>query len=461
MTGYRTNFARLAASAAVATVLLAGCAMGGGNDRPSSYAAKPLPGKAGKAVAKAEQAVAANPRDAAARATLAAAYLDAGRFASAAQSYNDALDLGDQRPGTVLGLALAETANGNAPAALELLGEWKDAIPAADLGLALALAGETTRGVETINEALRAGDTSAKTRQNLAFALALDGRWREARVMVMQDVPADQVDARISEWAMIGRPDQVGDRVAHLLGTVRAADPGQPQALALANTPGTDELVREAAAQVAPAQAVAVPVAAEADVPVRQAEAELPALTLPAAPPPLLAASPAPPAASPESTSIPVVQPIQVASLDRVPMGLVRQSTAMTSVAKPRVASRFVAEGKGPAQPGRKAIAAPRVAPNGGAYWVQLGSYTDPAVARDGWRKFTARTPGLKPYPAVTTTATVAGAQVWRVAATGFASYADAERMCRAVKTRGGACLVKRAESAPAKGGTAMASLRR
>lgn len=461
MTGYRTNFARLAASAAVATVMLSGCAMGGGNDRPSSYAAKPLAGKTGKTVAKAEQVVAANPRDAGSRAALGGAYLEAGRFASAAAAYNDALDLGDERPGTVLALALAETANGNAPAALELLGEWKDVIPASELGLAYALAGETTRGVETINSALRAGDASPKTRQNLAFALALDGQWREARVMVMQDVPADQVDARISEWAMMGRPDQVAVRVAHLVGTVPAQDPGQPQALALANFPGTQDLVREAAAQVAPAPAVAAPVVTQAPAPVRQAQAELPALTLPAAPPPMVAA-----AAAPVSTIVPMVQPIKVASLDRVPMGVVRQSTAMTSVAlpaaKPRVASRFVSDAKPAFVPGRKTVAsAPKVAANGGSHWVQLGSYTDPAVAKDGWRKFVSRTPGLKPYPAVTTTATVNGAQVWRVAASGFGSYADAERMCRSVKAKGGACLVKRAESAPVRSGNALASLRR
>jgi hypothetical protein len=153
-------------------------------------------------------------------------------------------------------------------------------------------------------------------------------------------------------------------------------------------------------------------------------------------------------------------------------MGVVRQSTAMTAVALPaakpagkgHVAARFVASAQAPTQPARKRAAvapAPKIAANGGAYWVQLGSYTDPAVAKDGWRKFTARTPGLKPYPAVTTTATVEGAQVWRVAASGFASYADAAAMCRTVKARGGACLVKRAESAPARGGTAMAALRR
>ena len=78
----------------------------------------------------------------------------------------------------------------------------------------------------------------------------------------------------------------------------------------------------------------------------------------------------------------------------------------------------------------------------GGNYWVQLGSYVNPAVAKDGWRKFTSRTPALKPYKVTTTTATVKGTPVWRVAATGFASYGDAANMCRTVKRRGGVCLV-------------------
>ena len=46
----------------------------------------------------------------------------------------------------------------------------------------------------------------------------------------------------------------------------------------------------------------------------------------------------------------------------------------------------------------------------------------------------------------MTTTATVNNVPVWRIAATGFGSYGDASKMCAKVKSRGGACLVKRAE---------------
>jgi Flp pilus assembly protein TadD len=458
MTATRSHFVRLAASTAAIATLLAGCSMGGG-DRPSRHAAQTLPGQSGKAIVKAEAAVAANPRSAAARAALGAAYLSAGRFASAAQTYDDAIALGDERVATVLGLALAETALGNGDAARELLRQWKDLIPASDLGLAYALAGETGRGVEIIGEALRAGDGSAKTRQNLAFAYALDGRWREARLMVAQDLPADQVDYRISDWARMAKPEDVQLRVAHLLGTVPSEDPGQPVELAL--------VVEGATAELAAAPEPAAPTEAPPVAPVQQAEAELPATApSPAAPAPTLAATAA--IEGPAMTSQPVVQPIRVASLDKVPMALVRTATAASPTAlpaaKPRKVGNYVSPAKAIAQPGRRAVAAPapapKVAAGGGTHWIQLGSYTNPSVAGDGWRKFVARTPGLKPYRAVTTTATVNGQQVWRVAATGFVSLEHATRMCRSVRARGGACLVKRAESTPA-GGRAFASLRK
>jgi Flp pilus assembly protein TadD len=448
MTGTRSNFARLAASTAAVAVLLSGCSMGGGMDRPTRYAAKTMSGKPDKAVAKAEAVVSARPRDAAARAALGAAYLSAGRFASAAQTYDDAIALGDESVATVLGLALSETALGHGDAARELLRQWQDLIPAGDLGLAYALAGETARGVQILDQAVRAGDQSAKTRQNLAYAYALDGRWREARLMVAQDLPADQIDFRISDWARIGRPDDAPLRVAHLLGTTVAQDPGQPVELALGDTPS----------QLAQGQDMAAPAVAEPApmAPVREAAAELPATT--AAPPPMFAAAPAPAAPGPAMTSAPMIQPVRVATLERAPMGMLRAS--MT--AKPRKVGQFVSSPKRAPNPGRKTVtAAPRVAADGGSHWLQLGSYTDPAVAKEGWRKFIARNPGLKPYRAVTTTATVNGQQVWRVAASGFVSHQDADTMCRSVKARGGACLVKRAERAPASGGKAFASLRK
>ena len=470
MTGNRTTFIKLASTVAIAAVLVSGCASDGGA-RPSSYAAKPLSGNANKAVAKAERAVLAAPRDAAARAALGAAYLDAGRFASAAQAYDDALNLGDESAATVLGLALAETANGNAAAASELLHDWRDLIPAGDLGLAYALAGETARGVQILSDALRAGEPSAKIRQNLAFAFALDGRWREARLMVAQDVPADQVDARIGEWATMGRADAVASRVAHLLGVTAVADSGQPQALALANFPSTEELAGEAQAQVVAAAEPAAPVVetvAPAAAPVVQAQAEL----APAAAPVVQAQAELP------AVAAPVVQPIKLAAWDRAPAAIANDAPAFATLAmpaasatavKPRVVgkqmrTKFVSDPRNVAQPGKgKGLSAmvplPKVVAQG-SHWLQLGSYIDPVIARDGWHKFTARTPALKAYRTVTTTATVNGTPVWRVAAAGFPSYAEASKMCAKVKWRGGDCLVKRAETVAA-GGSPVRGLRR
>lgn len=443
MTGHRTTMIKLAASAALAAVLAVGCAAVG-DAKPESPIARQLRGDGNKAVAKAERAVLVNPRDAAARAALGAAYLVAGRFASAAQSYDDALDLGDESASTVLGLALAETARGNNAAAVELLHDWRDTIPAGDLGLAYALAGETARGVQVLSDAVRDGDASAKTRQNLAYAYALDGRWKEARVMVAQDVPADQVDARMRQWIAMNRPEFAPTRVAALLGTTPAADSGQPQALALANFPGTSQLAAAEPSQtVATAETVApaVPEAAPAIVqaPVVQAQAELPPVAA--------------------SGAAPTAQPVTLAALDRAPSAIANDAPAFATIpspahsaVQPRVVgkTKFFSDPRKVTQPGKgrglAAITAIANAVSGGTHWLQLGSYTNPAIAKEGWGKFTRRTPALKGYKAVTTTAVVNNVPVWRVAATGFGSYADAARMCAAVKSRGGACLVKRAE---------------
>ncbi len=461
MTGTRTTILKLASTVAIAAALISGCASDG-SARPSGYAAKPLKGEGNKAVAKAERAVQASPRDAAARAALGSAYLAAGRFASAAQSFDDALNLGDESAATVLGLALAETARGNNAAAVELLHDWRDAIPAGDLGLAYALAGETARGVQVLSGAVRDGDASAKTRQNLAYAYALDGRWREARVMVAQDVAADQVDVRMREWLSMNRPEYVTTRVSHLLGVTPAVDSGQPQSLALANFPGSGELAAQDQTQtadqaLAAAEPVAPVTAPVVQTPVVQAQAELPAMAAPAA--------------------APVAQPVTLAALDRAPAGVSNDAPAFATISaptrsggsvQPRIVgktmrTKFVSDPRNLAQPGKgkglSAITAIANAVSGGSHWLQLGSYTNPAIAKDGWGKFTRRTPALKGYKAVTTTATVNNVPVWRIAATGFGSYADASKMCARVKSRGGACLVKRAEIQGA--GSVMRGLRR
>ena len=460
MTATRTTILKLASTVAISAALIGGYASAG-SARPSNSATTSLSGEGNKVVAKAERAVQSAPRDASKRAAMGSAYLAAGRFASAAQAFDDALNLGDESAATVLGLALAETANGHNAAAIELLHDWRDAIPAGDLGLAYALAGETARGVQVLTDELRNGEKSAKVRQNLAFAFALDGRWREARLMVSQDLPANQVDARISEWASMGRAEDVVTRVAHLLGVTPAVDSGQPQALALANFPGSGALASAAQAPVVAAAEPAAPVVAQlapapaqaVQAPIVQAQAELPAV------------------------AAPVAQPVTLAALDRAPSAIANDAPAFATISiparaggvvKPRivgkqVSGKFVSEPRNLAQPGKgkglAAITAIANAVSGGTHWLQLGSYTNPAIAKEGWGKFARRTPALKGYKAITTTATVNNVPVWRIAATGFGSYGEAALMCAKVKSRGGACLVKRAEIQGA--GSVMRGLRR
>lgn len=242
MTSKRTRETvfRNAFSGVLAVALLGGCSGAGylvTAGVQSSEVEASTSSKSDKAIARAEKNVARNPQDAALRSALGEAYFRAGRFESAATTFADAMELGDRNPRTALSLALARIGSGDNRQAVALLDEWRDSIPAGDLGLALALAGETNRGVSILSEQLRAGDASAKLRQNLAYAYALDGRWSEARIMAAQDVPADKLDDRIATWAKSGKPEDYQVRVAALLGVPVASDSGQPEYLALGGKP--------------------------------------------------------------------------------------------------------------------------------------------------------------------------------------------------------------------------------
>lgn len=271
----------LAVTTAMAGVLLTGCAS---NSAPlasisATSAEQALAdGRADRAIGHAEVAVQTQPRNAAHRAMLAKAYLDAGRFASAETSYGDAMTLGDNSPRTALSLALALTAQAKYTQAGALLNEWETQIATADLGLALALVGQPERGIHLMSNAIRGGESSVKIRQNLAFAFAVAGRWREARMMVAQDVPADQVGARMSHWAELSSPLAYEHRVAGLLGVPTGVqDAGLPVQLALANTPSIDQLASEANA-FASVEAPEAQPAAIAAAPVLTSSGELPAL---------------------------------------------------------------------------------------------------------------------------------------------------------------------------------------
>ncbi len=118
----------LALTTALAGITLSGCAHSAPAATASASKAEAAlaKGKYQNAIQHAEAAVLAEPRNAAYRAMLGAAYLEAGRFASAATSFDDAMKLGDNSPRTALSLALALSADGKGREAVALLDDWRE-----------------------------------------------------------------------------------------------------------------------------------------------------------------------------------------------------------------------------------------------------------------------------------------------------------------------------------------------
>lgn len=394
-------------------------------------------GQVDKAIELAEALVASSPREPAYRALLAHAYLKAGRFQSASATFDDAMKLGDNSAKTALGLALSYSAAGRNRDAVAILDDWRDAIPVADLGLALALAGEPTRGSAVLADALRNGENTPKLRQNLAYAYALDGRWREARIMMMQDVPADQIDARISDWAARTRPEDSQLRVAGLLGAPLRSDPGQPTRLALNTNPVTEQLAAQTAA-VEPVQQVA---AAELP-PVAKAEpvAALASYTPVTAP---VAAEPAPvqaPSKFAAAFAEPAAAPTPTAVVDASGRAFISQPVVQAVPARQYRAPRGVAVAPVRAATRRVAYAAPVPTNAPGTHMVQLGSFFTQQGARRAWGIYTAKNPELRGFRMTITQAQVRGKTYFRVAAAGINGSQGAWGLCGTVKSRGMGC---------------------
>lgn len=433
--------AALAVGVAMSLALLGGCA---GSASLKSASARPAGSAttADRAVARAEQAVQKAPQDAALRAALGQAYLVSGRFQSAATAFDDAMTLGDNSGRTALGLALAKIGAGRTREAVALLDDWRGEIPAGDLGLALALAGETARGVAVLNDAVRSGESTPKLRQNLAYAYALDGRWAEARLMAAQDVPAAELEKRMAIWALSALPDRNQDRVAGLIGAPLRNDPGQPAMLALRTDPLDEQL---AAQDPAPVRSAAVAPAVAAAVPPEASVAELPALAEAGAPAVVeqnlaaqtAAPSPASPAPARAVAAKPLPRPTVASAFAPLVAKPTRVAHASANGVPASTAAPAIAPAAGPARSG--AAARPRVAA-GGTHLVQLGAFSSPQGARRAWGIFVQRTPGLASYRMTVTPATVRGKAVWRVAAAGLAGAAPASGLCSQVKANGGAC---------------------
>lgn len=429
----RRSILPLGLAGAIALAMAAGAGFSSGavakssTDKAAAEAQKSLSkGDAVKAIGLAEGLVAANPKNASYRALLGQAYLRAGRFESAATTFNDAMKLGDNSAKTALSLALSDVGAGRNGEAVAILNDWRDAIPAADLGLAYALAGESGRGVAILSDALRGGDNSTKVRQNLAYAYALDGRWRDARMMASQDIPPEQLDGRISDWVMKARPEDSKLRVASLLRVPMVADSGQPVALALNDSGDQEQLAAETGA----AKTEAPVVAAAGELPAADAPpvnlAQYQPVDAPAAP---AAAQQTPEAFNQAFNSAPVVQPLPQSGPDAMTPAPVKARMAIA--ARPKTIAH---------RPGlRPRHALAKVSGRGSSHLVQLGSFSSEQGARRAWGHYAARNPELRNFKMTITQADVRGKHFWRVAAAGLDGR-GANGLCSAVKNRGGVC---------------------
>ncbi|MDQ2891789.1 MAG: SPOR domain-containing protein [Pseudomonadota bacterium] len=423
---------------------MVGCAAGGGkgiasaSDQSVALAGKAADANAAKArkalgkhdaanaVRYAEAAVQLSPRDAGYRMMLAQSYLQAGRFVSARQAYSDVLELVPDDRAVVgkaaLNLALAETASGDWAAARQTLDDHATDIPARDLGLALALAGNPAGGVAILTQAARTEQADAKLRQNLALSFALAGNWSAARAAASVDMSPADVDARLAQWATFAQPQRASDQVASLLGVTPTADQGQPMALALNAS--------------VPMSAAVAPVAVVEPAPMLQPDA-----------------APAQHAASASMTTMSAPATVVFGPsreiVQAVPVRMIRADGRATkvAVASVKVATPVMdATVATPSTRAKMATAGTNVAPTDrvkGDWYVQFGAYENAAVARDGWARLQRRYAALGDLSPAGMNFTSKAGSFYRLSAGGF-TRADADRMCRMIHAKGGNCFVRK-----------------
>ncbi len=400
--------------------------------------------QATKAVTLAESAVAFQPRDARYRMLLGQAYLAAGRFQSAEQSFSDTLALDPERERAALNLALAQIAQGRKDAARSTLASYRDRLPAADFGLAVALAGDPDEAVRILEFATRAPDASAKTRQNLALAYALAGKWTNARVMAVQDLSPDEADARVAGWAQFARPAGAADQVATLLGVTPRLDGGVPTRLALAPV---NPAIRTASVQEAVAPVAVAPAPSHVPVAIATADPQ-PAFEVAATTAKTRPASTAAAAASTSTSTVATAMASPVRTAVALPVFTVMPSTAST--VRPTPAPVLI---RAEPRPVREAVVRPsrsaatvKVAAfhpaRTGKFVVQIGAFQNASSAQRAWDRLSNRV-NLAKYDAVNGAAKFRNASLVRVAIGGLETRADANRLCARIKQAGSVCFVR------------------
>ncbi|MDI1295102.1 MAG: SPOR domain-containing protein [bacterium] len=432
----RTTFGKAAVASLLVATTMVGCT--GAAFRTSSAAAvkqksdpakfaslaeKALADKDGaRAVDAAEAAVRGAPDNAAYRQLLGRSYIAAGRFASAESALTDAMTLGNTDARTVINLALVQVALGQNEAARTLLASHADTVPATDYGLALAMAGDAPTGVGILAQAIQDPSATARTRQNLAYAYALAGRWKDARMVAGMDLDPLAANQRISQWAMMAEPSLAPQRVAALMGvTVNGADAGQPVALALA----------PAAAPVAMAQA--------------SPDILPPPATADAAPVQMASIDPAPP-----SPVIETAEAAPVIRADPKPARVVAHKFIVEGGSTKSSSSRTVKTAATAPTPSARmqTVAFAKPVGTGASNWVvQLGAYDTAAIAKDKWMTMARVNGAIAAFPVLTSQATIKGKAYHRLAISGFGNRTDAAALCRSIQAQHGQCFVR--EGAP------------
>lgn len=407
-------------------------------------------GDVAKAVALAERAVENSPSDAGFRALLGNAYFASGRFASAEAAYRDSLTLIPGQPELILKLALVQIAQGESTEALGLLAAAQGMLDPANHGLALALAGRPADAVAVLDEVARAPGADARVRQNLALAYGLSGDWTTARTVAAQDVPPDQLDMRIQQWMAMATPARPSDQVAALTGVTPAADPGQPQRLALNRTPQQQQaLAEQPRPQVQPQlqqqpQVVEAPFAPLPALPepqpavqVAQAHPFAPAVEAPA---PLVADAAAAllqPVAQPEPEAPAAIEPaVEAAPVEAAAKPVPDLPTSFEATVQP---ASYVAI----SETVRRAAEGARKANGRSKSVVQLGAYSSPQRVSVAWARLSKKYPALRDYTPMRARFDGPNGTVWRLSVKGFASQKEAVNRCKLLQSRGGSCFVR------------------
>jgi hypothetical protein len=277
--------------------------------------------------------------------------------------------------------------------------------------------------------AAREPGADSTVRQNLALAYALAGEWTEARTIASQDVPGNELDARIRDWMQLASPKKPADQVAALIGVKPVeVDHGQPIRLALRKS---DTMLAEAA------PVAHSPVIDTAPAPVPEVAATAPAS--PSEEPPLVEAV-APQPAPAVAAALPAAAPSPVATIaaaaEEVSTAAAHQVQSFVEAFMPKKAPVVHH-----AKPRRALAARPKLGP--GDAVMQLGSYHSPQQVTEGWNRLTQRYPALRSYLPLRARFDSPNGTYWRLSVQGFSSQREAIQRCQQLKNNGGKCFVR------------------